>query len=84
MTGTIPHIVTVEQAMVDLRALDPSTCIRENHLRNLIRRGSLPIIRVGRKQLINFGILVELLQQDGLDFSAPEPEGEPGIRPVKE
>ena len=47
------------QALEELKRLDPETPITLNYIRTLIARGQIPVLRIGRRQLINLDILIE-------------------------
>ena len=56
-----PKMRTVHEAAQEIKALDPDTAVTEYHIKQLALRGTLPIVRAGRKKLINFDTLLEYL-----------------------
>lgn len=57
-----PRIRTVKEAMLELRALDPSTAMTSYHIRRLCLEGILPTVKTGKKILLNLDTLLEYLQ----------------------
>lgn len=57
----IPRMRTVKEAIEELKAIDPQTAVREYFLRDLVAQNAIPVVRAGRKILINFDKLLEYL-----------------------
>lgn len=57
----IPRMRTVKEAIEELKAIDPHTAVREYFLRDLVAQNAIPVVRAGRKILINFDKLLEYL-----------------------
>lgn len=49
------------QALAELKKDDPDTPITLNFIRNLVKRGLIPSIKVGRGYLINYNALLDYL-----------------------
>lgn len=80
---SIPRMRTIPECVAMLKELDPDTAITLTALRNMVKRGKIPTVPVGSKQLINFDMLLEMFC---LNQPAPAPSsGEYGkIRPINE
>lgn len=66
----LPRMRTAKEAMLEIRALDPNTCITEHAVRVLVETYSLPVVMVGRKRLFNLDKLIEVIE------NPPEPPEE--------
>lgn len=63
------RIRTISQAAVELKEVDPNTCIGEHFIRNLVRNRRIPTITTGlsgTRVLINLDHLIEYLESDQL------------------
>ncbi|WP_373263202.1 helix-turn-helix domain-containing protein [Hungatella hathewayi] len=60
MSG-IPRMRTIQQCAAYLKEQDPGSCIGEWCIRQMVNRGEIPIIRSGRKILVNLDMLIEYL-----------------------
>ncbi len=49
------------QALELLRQEDPDTCVSLNFIRALAASGKIPVVKIGRRRLINYDSLVEFL-----------------------
>ena len=57
----LPRMRTAAQAAAEFKSTDPGTGVTENFIRELIRSGKLCVVNAGRKQLINFDELLEVI-----------------------
>ena len=51
------HSRTIHEAAAYFRAADPHTCLTETAIRTLLRKGTVPCVRVGRKYLVTIKVL---------------------------
>lgn len=78
-----PRMRTVHEAAQELRALDPDTAVSEYHIRQLALRGTLPIVRAGRKKLLNLDLLLEYLADPTAEkFQTATTVNRYGVRPI--
>lgn len=61
----MPRMRTIKETMEELKAIDPQTAVREHFLRGLVAQNAIPVVRAGRKILINFDKLLEYLEGKG-------------------
>ena len=71
---------TLAQAHKMLLENDPDTAVTKHALYVKMRSGDIPCVKVGKKRLINFDQLLEVLANPPIQ---PEPEPIGGIRRVK-
>lgn len=57
----IPRMRTAERVLDEIKALDPETEMTLHHVRQLIREEAVPVVRCGRKKLVNVDAVLELL-----------------------
>ena len=74
---------TITEAIKAIREADPQTAFTETALRNMIRRGELPSVKAGCKNLVNLDVLFEYLNNPASQSVKTISAGT-GIRPVKE
>ena len=74
---------TITEAIKAIREADPHTAFTETALRNMIRRGEIPSVKAGCKNLVNLDVLFEYLANPTSQAAKTVSAG-PGIRPVKE
>lgn len=67
----IPRMRTIQQCAAYLKERDPGTSVGEWCIRQMVNRGEIPVVRSGRRILINLDMLMAYLAGDG---PAPEPE----------
>ena len=67
----MPRLRLLDEAVAEIRALDPDTSISRNFVRKLAISGQVATVQVGRKRLINLESLLEFLS---LDNSNPNME----------
>ena len=69
---TVPRMRTLPEAERMLRELDESSAITLTALRRMVSEGRLPVTRIGSKRLINFDLLLRLLEEPPEDTPAQE------------
>ncbi|HIU57789.1 MAG TPA: excisionase family DNA-binding protein [Candidatus Ornithomonoglobus merdipullorum] len=73
----------IRQAVLEIKAADPHTALTERAVRRMVAEGTIPAVRVGRKQLINLDVLYAYLT-NGSAAAAEDTTNTAGIRPVRE
>lgn len=63
----IPRMRTIQQCAAYLKEQDPDCCVGEWCIRQMVNRGEIPVIRSGRKILINLDTLIEYLSGEELE-----------------
>ena len=58
------HSRTIREAAAHFREVDPHTGLTETAIRNLLRKGLVPCVRVGRKYLVTIEALEAYLMGD--------------------
>lgn len=51
---------TIPQAVEELKKIDPDCHISQGILRNMVKRGEVPSVKVGKKWLINLDRMLEV------------------------
>ncbi|MCL2776179.1 MAG: DNA-binding protein [Oscillospiraceae bacterium] len=74
---------TITEAIKAIREADPQTAFTETALRNMIRRGEIPSVKAGCKNLVNLDVLFEYLNNP-TSQSVKIVSTSTGIRPIKE
>lgn len=71
-----------QQALEELRRIDPQTPVSLSFIRRLVKSGAVPSVPVGagRRRLVNFDALIEFLSNPPTE----QPPTARGIRPVDE
>ena len=62
----LPRMRTLEQAHKMLLELDPDTAVTKHSLYIKMRNGEIPCVMSGTKRLINFDLLLEILNNPQL------------------
>ncbi len=55
------------QALEELRKEDPQTPVSLHYIRSLAASGKVPVVRVGRRRLINYDALLQYLENPGAE-----------------
>lgn len=63
----IPRMRTVKEAAQELRALDPHTAMTPYHIRRLCLDGVIPVVKAGKKNLLDLDILLEYMRDPTAD-----------------
>lgn len=61
MSDSSARVRTIKEAVKYFKEMDPNTALRETALRRLIKRGDIPAVWVGRKQLVSIESIEEFL-----------------------
>lgn len=61
MEMSTPRMRTIDQAIADIKEKDANTAITKNALERLAYEGTIPVVRIGRKKLINMDHLYKFL-----------------------
>lgn len=62
---TIPRMRTVQQCATYLKENDPECCVGEWCIRKMIQQGKIPVVRSGKRMLVNLDTLLRYLSGDG-------------------
>lgn len=77
----LPRMRFPQQALEELRRIDPETPIKVGYIRKLVKTGAIPSVPIGNRRLLNLDALFDYL-------TAPHPEvpqpTTPGIRRLEE
>lgn len=57
----IPRMRSIQQCAAYFKEQDPGTGIGEWCIRQMVNRGEIPVVRSGRKILVNLDMLIEYL-----------------------
>ena len=58
---TMPRMRTAEKVLAEIKQVDPDTEVTLHYIRALIRAEAVPVVRCGRKKLVNVDAVMELL-----------------------
>lgn len=61
---TIPRMRTVQQCASYLKENDPECCVGEWCIRKMIQQGKIPVVRSGKRMLVNLDTLLRYLSGD--------------------
>lgn len=82
MSGAaIPRMRTAAKAAAEIKALDPDTEVTEYFIRQIIKAGTIPVVKAGNKAMVNLNDLLELLCL-GSARREPENNNTGGIRRI--
>lgn len=70
----IPRMRTIQQCAAYFKEQDPGTSVGEWCIRQMVNRGEIPVVRSGRKILVNLDMLIEYFS--GEDTEAGENDNE--------
>lgn len=68
----LPRMRTAANVVKEIKAMDPGSNVSEHWVRQIAKSGRVPVVRAGRKILINLDEVLELLNA-GDDIPAPTP-----------
>ena len=57
----IPRMRTIQQCAAYFKEQDPGTSVGEWCIRHMVNQGEIPVVRSGRKILVNLDTLIEYL-----------------------
>lgn len=79
-----PRMRTAAQALVYFRQLDPDSALTESAIRRVMKSGAVPVVRLGRKTLVDLGVLeAYFLSMSSTQKAAKPPEKKKGeLRPI--
>lgn len=63
MESRTPKMRTIDQAIADIKERDANTAITKNAIERLAYEGAIPVVRIGRKKLINMDHLYKFLYE---------------------
>ena len=69
------HTRTIREAAAWFKSQDPQTCLTETAIRTLVRNGSVPCVRIGKKYLVTLEALGEYLEGTTISPDSDEPKG---------
>lgn len=61
----IPKLRTAEQAFEEIRRRDPETALTKHAVRTLMASGDVPVVKVGKKTLVEMDVLIAHLYHAG-------------------
>ena len=70
---SIPRMRTVKEAAQELKALDPQTAMTPYHIRRLCLNGVIPVVKAGKKNLLDLDILLDYMRNPTADKFKPRP-----------
>lgn len=70
----IPRMRTAKEAIAMLKEQDSETSITERAIRTMINSGKIPYICVGRKKLINYDLLLDILSNETVKIGTSSEE----------
>ena len=76
----LPRMRGINEAIEEIKAEDKNSAVTIHFLRNLLKSGTIPCVRVGAKYLVNMEVLEEYLK----DPSQFENNPRSGIRRIIE
>ena len=68
------HTRTIREAAAWFKAQDPQTCLTETAIRTLVRSGTVPCVRVGKKYLVTVEALETYLTGTAKPSASPAPK----------
>ena len=77
--SSVPKMRTVTKTVDELKRLDPGTCVTAYYIRQLIKKGELPVVWAGSRALINLDDVLTLLHL-GTEKRESDSQYEQGIR----
>ena len=69
----IPRMRTVQEAAQELKALDPHTAMTPYHIRRLCLDGVIPVVKAGKKNLLDLDTLLEYMRNPTAERFVPRP-----------
>ncbi|MBQ6265777.1 MAG: hypothetical protein IJK60_10045 [Clostridia bacterium] len=73
-----PKMRTAEQAIEELKRVDPETALTVRAVRRMISTGEIPFVRVGNKFLFDFNVLCDYLSGGSQTVSTQSTENRSG------
>lgn len=80
---SVAKMRTLDEAIAELKQLDPHTAVSKYFIRRLALSGAIPTVMCGRKRLINLDGLIAYLNSDHAEDEQTTAPTFGGIRAVK-
>ena len=64
--AALPRMRNAEGVMRELKAADPDTRISAYFIRRLIKSGAVPVVKIGRMELVNVDLVFDYLANNGV------------------
>ncbi len=77
----IPRMRTAAKIVAEIKALDPDSDVTEYQVRQMVKKGDVPVVWAGKKALVNLDDVLDLLRV-GTRPSEPEAPTVGGIRRI--
>lgn len=74
----MPRMRTAAGILTELKNMDPNTQVSQWFIRQLICSGTIPVLTIGRKKLVNLDAVLEALTRGG------EPQNNTEIGKIRE
>ena len=68
---SIPRMRTVREAAQELKVMDPHTAMTSYHIRRLCIDGVIPVVKAGKKNLLDLDTLLEYMRNPTADKFNP-------------
>lgn len=68
----VPRMRTIPKAYADIKAIDPQTDLTIRALRDMVKRGDVPIVKIKSKTLVNLDLLIAKLGNMWYDDNATD------------
>lgn len=63
---------TIRQCVNEILKHDPASAITEHSLRRLVRNGTIPVFRIGNRQIVDFQTVIDFFNEESLRRSDPQ------------
>ena len=64
--AALPRMRNTEGVYRELKAADPDTRISQYFIRRLIKSGAIPVVKIGRMELVNVDLVFDYLATHGV------------------
>ena len=75
-----PIMRTAAEAYAELKRTDPNTCLTLRALQGIIKKGEIPVLKIGSKNLIDMNNLYDYIRDPQSTAASSEDYGK--IRPI--
>jgi hypothetical protein len=62
---------TLDACIIQLKQDDPDTCLTRHALRQMVLSGNVPYVKCGKKYLVNYDGLLDVLSGEPKSFETP-------------
>jgi len=62
---------TLDACIIQLKQDDPDTCLTRHALRQMVLSGNVPYVKCGKKYLVNYDGLLDVLSGEPNSFETP-------------